>query len=168
LNDQQDTTVPNSRRWNYPKLGLERYQFKDAPLGGTNSVYPEEAVDTTGEARRLYWMYLNFTQCWESNGFPKYAPNLTLTQFNGPDSTHGMFSIIGDFRSNRDEEKILDNSVVNQFSSERANNDIKLDLHFSSAPSTAWAANHFIQFSVVSKVNPQGLITIPLSLIKPA
>ncbi len=166
LDNQQDMTQPTNRRWNYPKLTLEQYQFKDVPLGGQNSVYPSEAVDTKGEARRLYWMYLCWTQAQDAAGFPKYAPNLTLVNFNGPDANHGMFTLIGDFRSNRDEEKVLDNSVVNLFSSERQNNDIKLDLRFTSAPSIAWAANHFIQFSVVSLISKSGGISIPMSVIK--
>lgn len=159
----QDITAGNNRRWNYPKLTLEQFQFKDAPMGGQNSIFPSEAVDTKVLADRAYWFYLLWVRGWVADGFPDFAPNITLNDFNGADADHGLFLVIGDFRSNKFEDEMHDNNIVNLFSSDRQYNDIKLDLRFTSAPSISTVARHFIQFSVVTCFTRQGGVEFPNS-----
>jgi len=163
--DAQQTTGPttanNNRRWNYPKLTVESFQFKDAPLGGQNSIFPSEAVDTKVLALSAYELYLRWCQGWSVDGFPRYAPQLTLTDFNGPSTSKGLFLMIGDFRSNVTEDRNQDNNIVNLFSSDNNYSDMKLDLRLASAPSLSTAVNHFIQYSVVMKVTREGAVILP-------
>lgn len=149
------TTGFPDRQFNCQKLDLLNYQFR---ING--EVYPDQAVDCTGDAERAYKFYLGWSQGWMLDAMSqKRTPCVDPVAFNGTDSTHGQFIVVGDFRSNRN-EWLFDQSIINMLGTEAAAQDLQLNVRFGTNPPTGSAMMHYTQFSCIASVNQSGTVIV--------
>lgn len=128
----------NDRFYTWPKTNTNWYQFKI-----NNTLYPEQAVDCTGEAIPAYFNYLNWANAWALDSFSDDAPNIELEDFNDQN-----FIITGDFLSNPKTE------LLNNVSTSNMAPDLVIRVGLATAaPNNQYKLVSLINYSTVVRVN---------------
>lgn len=144
------TTTVNDKFTTWPKVLSNGVSLMTYQLNINEKWWPDEAVDTTGDAYRAYVMYLNQIGLWAIDGVGcKFEAPIGLTAFN-----NDQFFIPIDLRSTPKEW--LDKSEIFNTLSLRNTSTLLLRLMFTAPPPAQTVAYHFISNNILLVADRDG------------
>lgn len=145
----RDDASVNDPLTNDKLINYFKYQMTQNQVKINSAFYPQEPIDTTGDAVEAYLAFLNFMGKWSIHGTFKSPPMITGAMFNDD-----KFIIINDL-----EQHPSDPSLINPIGTKQSSSTLFIDTQFAVAPPRTIRADTFVLYYVMYTVTQEGRIT---------